>query len=265
MTSVLPSAPAIRAEGIERAFGKHRALDGVTLEFAAGSRTGIVGESGSGKSTLARIMVGLESTDAGAVFYGEHRLADELRTSTGRSRVRQMVQFVGQDTNSTFDARHTLGQSVAYPAQRLLGLSRDDAEDLARRTVQRLELNPDFLTRYPAQVSGGQRQRFALARALVVSPKMLICDEVVSALDVSAQAVVLNHLRHLNEEFGTGLIFVSHSLPATAFVAEDLVVMFNGQVVERGPVDRVIHSPEAPYTRALLNAYRPRDNSGAES
>ncbi|WP_308797885.1 ABC transporter ATP-binding protein [Agromyces silvae] len=267
MNETTTPAIAVRAEGVSKTFGsitKHRALDDVSVSFESGSLTGIVGESGSGKSTLARILVGLETPSAGRVSYGDHDLRSALKTAEGRKDMRRLVQFVGQDTTSSFDPRHTLREAVMYPAMNLLGLSRTAASERVDDVVRRLDLPAGLTDRYASQVSGGQRQRFALARALVVGPQMLICDEVVSALDVSAQAVVLNHLRHIAREFGTGLIFVSHGLPATAFVADDLIVMLHGRIVERGAVSEILENPEAEYTRRLLDSYRGPSTSDHE-
>jgi peptide/nickel transport system ATP-binding protein len=135
-------------------------------------------------------------------------------------------------------------------------LSRSAADDRADETFEMLGLDPAFADRYPYEVSGGQRQRFAIARALVVRPRFLVCDEVVSALDVSVQGQVLNSLKRYSVEHGAGLAFISHGLPATAFISEELAVMYRGKIVEHGPTSRVIREPEHPYTKHLLSAYR---------
>jgi peptide/nickel transport system ATP-binding protein len=166
--------------------------------------------------------------------------------------------MVSQDTSSSFDPLKTLRTSVRTPVMRLLGLGRAEADAEVDRVMADLELPPVLADRYPQHVSGGQRQRFALARALVVRPSLLICDEVVSALDVSVQGSVLNMLRRYCAESGAGLVFVSHGLPATAFIADRIVVMRHGQIVEDGPTSEVLGQPAHEYSRQLLAAYRGR-------
>jgi peptide/nickel transport system ATP-binding protein len=263
MTSTAtPQAPVIRAEGISKSFGsiaKHIALKQTDIAIPPGSMTGIVGESGSGKSTLSRILSGLTKPTTGAVFYNDIELSDALRRRESRLQMRKTVQFVGQDTTSSFDPRHTLRESLSRPARNLLGWSRGTASDEVDDIVSKLGLPTELADRLPHQVSGGQRQRMALARGLITRPEVLICDEVVSALDVSVQAVVLNHLKLICRARGAALIFVSHGLPATAFVSETVKVMLRGEIVEDGPVARVLHRPDHPYTASLLDAYGGHD------
>jgi ABC-type glutathione transport system ATPase component len=259
MTAATHAAPVIGATGISKSFGaitRHVAVKPLDLALAAGSMTGIVGESGSGKSTLARMLAGLSAPTTGSVSYVGQDLYSALRTDAGKLEMRRTVQFVGQDTTSSFDPRHTLRESIAYPAMKLLGLNRAEATGRTDELLDRLQLPPGLADRFAHQVSGGQRQRFALARGLIVAPRMLICDEVVSALDVSVQAVVLNHLKEICADQGSALLFVSHGLPATAFVSESIIVMLDGAIVEHAPVASILHDPQHPYTRKLLDAYR---------
>lgn len=252
----------IRAEGISKSFGsitKHIAVQPTDLMFPHGSMTGIVGESGSGKSTLSRILSGLTTPSSGAVFYNDIELSGALRSRETRTLMRKTVQFVGQDTTSSFDPRHTMRESLARPARNLLGWSRSTASGEVDDIVSKLGLPVELVDRLPHQVSGGQRQRMALARGLITRPDALICDEVVSALDVSVQAVVLNHLKRICRDRGAALIFVSHGLPATAFVSENVKVMLRGEIVEDGPVEQVLHHPVHPYTASLLAAYGATD------
>jgi peptide/nickel transport system ATP-binding protein len=232
----------------------HLALGGVNLFLDHASRVGIVGESGSGKSTLARILVGLERPTDGSVTFGGRELSG-LGPSE-RADFRRSVQLIAQDTSSSFDPRRTLRDAVRRPAQELLGLSSKDADERVDEALSMVDLLPAMADRKPHEVSGGQRQRFAIARALVVKPGLIICDEVVSALDVSVQGVVLNFLKDYCASSQAGLVFVSHGLPATAFIAEEMVVMKDGLIVEQGPTDRVINSSAHPYTAQLVDAYR---------
>jgi ABC-type glutathione transport system ATPase component len=251
------------ATDVTKEFGRrrsqrHTAVDGVSLTVESGHAVGIVGESGSGKSTFARILAGIDLPTAGTVYFNDVPIASQLRGREERLNLRRHVQMVSQDTSSSFDPLKTLRASVRTPAMRLLGLGRAQADAEVDRVIADLELAPALADRYPQHVSGGQRQRFALARALIVRPGLLICDEVVSALDVSVQGSVLNMLRGYCTESGAGLVFVSHGLPATAFISERIVVMRNGQIVENGATGDVLNQPAHEYTDQLLTAYRGR-------
>lgn len=251
---------ALRGDGIGRTYGGRRhpfaAVRPLDFEIDSTSALGIVGESGSGKSTLARMLVGLEPVSSGVVTYNAAPLPQFLRSRSGRLDFRAAVQFVAQDTSSSFDPRRTLHDAVATPLRVLRGVTGTAAEEQILDVLALLQLDPTHLRRYPSEVSGGQRQRFAIARALVVRPRILICDEVVSALDVSVQGTVLNIIKEYCATNEVGLAFVSHGLPATAFIARELVVMRAGEVVERGPTRQVLDDPQHPYTAALLAAYR---------
>jgi peptide/nickel transport system ATP-binding protein len=242
---------------VTRRFGRtgHVALDGIDAAFGDGTRVGIVGESGSGKSTLARLAAALDRPTSGTIEFNGQPLAATLGTSFGRRDFRRAVQLVGQDTTSSFDPRRTLRDALRQPAVRLLGL--DVAETDARIDALAAEFGlPDgAVDRRPTELSGGQRQRVSLARALIVGPRLLLCDEVVSALDVSVQGAILNAIKRYCVETGAGLVFVSHGLPATAFVAERMIVMYRGRIVEQGATHQVLTAPEHPYTRMLLAAH----------
>ncbi len=251
------------ATDVTKVFGRrrsqrHTAVDGVSLTVESGQAVGIVGESGSGKSTFARILAGIELPTAGTVYFNDVPIASQLSGRDERLNLRRHVQMVAQDTSSSFDPLKTLRASVRTPVMRLLGFSRAQADAETDRVMADLELAPPLADRYPQHVSGGQRQRFALARALIVRPGLLNCDEVVSALDVSVQGSVLNMLRRYCAESGAGLVFVSHGLPATAFISDRIVVMRHGQIVENGPTGGVLDQPAHEYTHQLLAAYRGR-------
>jgi ABC-type glutathione transport system ATPase component len=236
--------------------GKVTAVDDVSLEFDTNTMIGIVGESGSGKSTLARMMVGLETPSEGTITLNGRSITDLLAIQADRLEARRTVQFVGQDTTSSFDPRRNLRDAVRMPAMVLNGLSKSAADERVDETLELLGLSPAMADRMPGAVSGGQRQRFALARGLVVGPRLLVCDEVVSALDVSIQGSILNLLKKYCRENAAGLAFVSHGLPATAFIADKLIVMLRGQVVEQGSTSEILANPQHDYTRKLLHAYR---------
>ncbi|GAA4680426.1 ABC transporter ATP-binding protein [Frondihabitans cladoniiphilus] len=249
----------LEAVGVSKSYGARRstriqAVDNLSFAVDSTMSMGIVGESGSGKSTLARMLTRLETPTSGSIVFNgrvlpEHLPADELHA------FRRTVQYIAQDTSSSFDPRRTLRDAVRAPARRLLGLGRKEAEERVDEVLGLLHLPVALADRKPAAVSGGQRQRFSIARALVVRPRILVCDEVVSALDVSVQGAILNELRSFCATHGTGLVFVSHGLPATAFISRDLTIMKSGHIVETGSVDDIVTDAQDPYTRALLAAH----------
>jgi ABC-type glutathione transport system ATPase component len=254
-----PNLTVIEIEDVSRVFGPHGrsrrpALDRITLTVDGSTRLGIVGESGSGKSTLTRLMVGLDQPTTGSIRFRGSDLRG-LGPADWRD-FRRNVQLIAQDTTSSFDPRRTLRDAVRRPAQELLGCSRAAADELVDETLEIVGLPAAMADRKPHEVSGGQRQRFSIARALVVKPQLIVCDEVVSALDVSVQGTVLNFLKRYCAEVEAGLVFVSHGLPATAFISDQIMVMKDGQVVERGDTMQVLRLSNQPYTRSLVEAYQ---------
>jgi peptide/nickel transport system ATP-binding protein len=226
-----------------------QALDGVDLEVRAGTSLGIVGESGSGKSTLARLVMALEAPTAGSVCFEGHDLhalpPDELRAA------RAGLQMVFQDPYGSLDPRRTVGWSVAEPLRDV------DAGVRRGRVAEALDavgLQAADTAKYPHEFSGGQRQRIAIARALITRPKLIVADEPVSALDVSVQAQVLNLMADLAAEFGVTYLFISHDLAVVHHVCEQVAVLREGRVVERGATAQVFAAPRHAYTRALLDA-----------
>ncbi|WP_176561980.1 ABC transporter ATP-binding protein [Mycolicibacterium palauense] len=264
---VEPDGVRIVVDHVTKTFGAGRtarttAVDDVSLAFDPGARVGIVGESGSGKSTLGRMIVGLERPSSGAVEVGG--LRTDAMTRPQVLAFRRQVQQVAQDTSSSFDPRLRLREALRAPTMTLLGLDRRAADARADEVLEALHLPARLAERLPREVSGGQRQRFALARALVVRPRWLVCDEAVSALDVSVQGTILNLVKSYCRTDGAGVVFISHGLPAVAFLAEHLVVMYRGRIVEQGPTARVVSDPQHPYTARLLAAHRGGDaHSGA--
>jgi ABC-type glutathione transport system ATPase component len=233
------------------------AVDGVHLTVGSGRVVGLVGESGSGKSTLARAAVGLNPLTSGRIL-----LDGEPLRHRGRDGAHRRVQMVFQDPYSSLDPRMTIGDSIAeaIPRGELSGIAGAGGNGrVARRAeVARLlglvELGEDRVDLYPGQLSGGQRQRVALARALAARPKVLIADEITSALDVSIQGTVLNLVRDLQRQLRLSLLFISHNLAVVRYVADDIAVMYLGRIVECGPAEQVLGDPQHPYTRELLAA-----------
>ncbi|SDR22091.1 dipeptide ABC transporter ATP-binding protein [Thermostaphylospora chromogena] len=240
----------LRGQGRRREL---RALDGVDLVVRKGTTHAIVGESGAGKSTLASILVRFASADSGTVHIGDLEL-----TGLPRRRLRDIrrdLQFVFQNPFTSLDPRFTVGKIIAEPL-RAFGLAAGRRERTARvvELLKAVALDESYLDRLPSQLSGGQRQRVAIARALALNPEILVLDEAVSALDVSAQAQILQLLVDLQAEFGLSYVFVTHDLGVVRLIADDVTVMKSGVVVETGPVDQVFRSPRHEYTRRLLEA-----------
>jgi oligopeptide/dipeptide ABC transporter ATP-binding protein len=230
-----------------------RAVDGVSFELHAGETLGIVGESGCGKSTLARAVVQLLPRNAGDVtFLGRHLLPSE-REAIRKSR--QDLQIVFQDPLASLDPRMSLGASIAEP---LLAfeplLKRSQREERVKEMMRQVGLDPELLNRYPHELSGGQNQRVGVARAMILKPKLVVCDEAVSALDVSIQAQILKLLADLQREFRTSYLFISHDLAVVREISHNVLVLYLGRAVEYGPAEVILRDPRHPYTKALLAA-----------
>ena len=228
------------------------AVDDVSLRLAPGEAIGLVGESGCGKSTLARLIARLiDPTEGAIVFEGRDIASTPVRTfSVSPQRAR--IQLVFQDATDSLDPRQTAREAIAEPAVRL-NLP-GDPHERARRVAEEVGLPVELLDRYPHQLSGGQRARVGIARALVPEPTLLILDEPTAALDVSVQAVVLQLLARLRRERGLAWIFVSHDLNVVRLLCDRVLVMYLGRLVEEGPAERVFNAPVHPYTRALVSA-----------
>jgi oligopeptide transport system ATP-binding protein len=227
-----------------------RAVDGVDLTIANGETLALVGESGCGKSTLARALAGLEPPTGGAVrFLGEPLPA--FPSSARRARCKDL-QMVFQDPDASLNPRMTIQTAIGEPLELHERLEREAREARVLELMREVGLDPALRLRYPHELSGGQRQRVCIARAIAVRPKLLICDEAVSALDVSVQAQILNLLLDLKQTFALSYLFITHDLRVVRHVADRVAVMYLGQIVEIGPTDEVFGAPAHPYTRALL-------------
>jgi ABC-type glutathione transport system ATPase component len=228
-----------------------RALDDVSLAIADGETLGVVGESGSGKSTLARAVLGLVRASAGEVLW-DGRPVDP-RDREGLRRFRREVQVVFQDPVGSLDPRMTAGESVAEALEALEGVrDRAAARTRVADALESVGLDRSMAARYPHQLSGGQCQRVAIARATVVRPRLLVCDEAVSALDVSVQAQIVNLLADLRRSHGLALLFISHNLAVVRHVADGVVVLRAGRRIEYAPAEALFTAPADPYTRRLL-------------
>lgn len=229
-----------------------RAVDGVSFDVAPGSTFGLIGESGSGKSTVARAITRLVPIVGGTVRLDDVRL-DTARGSALRA-ARQRVQMVFQDPHDSLDPRMTIRASIAEPLEIAGGRSRAAIDLRVSELLGQVELHPTLGDRFPHQVSGGQKQRVNIARALALGPQVVICDEAVSALDLSVQAGVLNLILRLQRELGLAYLFISHDLAVVAHVSDRIGVMYLGRLVESGPAAAIIDRPRHPYTEGLLAA-----------
>jgi peptide/nickel transport system ATP-binding protein len=228
------------------------AASDVSFELRSGECVALVGESGSGKTTIARTIAGLHPRAGGEIVLGD---TDLPATSRKRSREeRRRIQIVFQDPSDALNPRHTVLDAVGRPAQVLRGMSRSDAMDEARRLLELVRLPAGIGERYPAELSGGERQRVGIARALAATPEVLICDEITSALDVSVQAAVLNLIMELRESLSLSLLLITHDLGVVSTIADRVLVLQRGTIVESGETREVLTNPGHPYTRSLLSA-----------
>ena len=258
------SEPLLRVEDLKKHFpvgrrgllGRHagwvRAVDGVSFTLERGRSLGLVGESGCGKSTTARVVLGLHTATSGRVRFDG---VDLTRLSRAQLRpYRRRMQMIFQDPYASLDPRQTVGSILTEPL-RIHGLEKPRGRKLrALALLDAVGLNPRHINRYPHEFSGGQRQRIGIARALALEPELILCDEPVSALDVSIQAQIVNLLKELQERFHLAYLFIAHDLAVVRQLCHDVAVMYLGRVVEIAPRDRLYAQPSHPYTRALLSA-----------
>ncbi|QCI66265.1 ABC transporter ATP-binding protein [Phreatobacter stygius] len=231
--------------------GLVQAVSEVSLEVNPGETVGLVGESGCGKSTLGKAIMRLVPIAAGTVSV--EGTAITTLTAGALKPLRPRVQMIFQDPYSSLNPRHPVGKIIAQPLV-VAGRPRAEIRERVETVMAKVGLPKDAASRYPHEFSGGQRQRIGIARALVLNPKVLICDEPVSALDVSVRAQVINLLQDLQREFGVSYLFISHDLSVVEHIADRLLVMYLGRIVESGPAAEIFAAPAHPYTRALIEA-----------
>lgn len=242
----------IRRGIFSRTVAHVRAVDGVTFQMREGETLGLVGESGCGKTTLARSILGLDPVHSGTVTFDGKPL--NAISSEGMRQVRRDLQIIFQDPFSSLNPRMTVIDIISEALVVHGLIENHQREAVATELLNDVGLGADALHRYPHEFSGGQRQRIGVARAIALKPKLILCDEAVSALDVSVQAQVVNLLMDLRKKYNLSYLFISHDLSVVRHVSDRIAVMYLGQLVEFGPADEIINSPRHPYTQALVSA-----------
>jgi oligopeptide/dipeptide ABC transporter ATP-binding protein len=244
--------PLLSVENLRVSFGPVKAVDGVSLHIDAGETLGLVGESGCGKSTLARAIIRIQKLDSGHIrFRGQD--FDRLERNTLR-RARRDIQMVFQDPYSSLNPRMPIHSIIADPLRNNSDLSGAEIVAKVVKLVDQVGLPMRALNAYPHELSGGQRQRVGIARALALDPAFIICDEAISALDVSIQAQIINLLQDLQKDLGLTYLFIAHDIAVVRHVSDRIAVMYLGKVVEVGSADELCRNPQHPYTKALLAA-----------
>ena len=252
--------PIIRLEHVKvhfpetRGHGKKylKAVDDVSFEIYAGETVGLVGESGCGKSTLGRAVTKLLPATDGHIYFHEKDIYT-LR-GTAKTTYRKNVQMIFQDPAASLNPRLTVKEIIAEPLLFHVKISKEERENLIKRMIQVVGMPEDAMDRYPHEFSGGQQQRIGISRSLVLHPEFIVCDEAVSALDVSVQAQVLNLLKQLKKDYNLTYLFISHNLSVVKHMCDRIIVMYLGKIVEMGSTTQIFDNPLHPYTKALISA-----------
>ena len=233
-------------------FGMLHAVDDVNFTLEKGHTLGVVGESGCGKTTLGRTLLHLTDVTDGKIFFEGKDITDPNKHEL--KKLREQMQIIFQDPFSSLDPRMTVGEAILEPLQMRGGMSRPEMEKKMRELMDTVGLAARFEHSYPHELDGGRRQRIGIARALSLDPKFIVCDEPVSALDVSIQAQVINLMLDLQEQWGFAYMFVTHDLSVVKYISDEIMVMYLGQVVEKAPADELFNNTLHPYSQALLSA-----------
>ena len=247
-----PTEPVLEMRGVTAAYGAARVLEDVTIRVPRGRTVAVVGESGSGKSTAARVITGLLPPEAGEVRFEDAALPPALAARSAEQRRR--VQLIFQSADTAMNPRHTVRRIIGRPLERFLGRRGRAVEDRVAELLRLIELDEGFADRLPGELSGGQKQRVCIARALAAEPEVIICDEVTSALDQIVQEGILKLLASLQARLGVSYLFITHDIATVRAIADEIVVMHRGRVVESGPKAEILSPPFAPYTELLLSS-----------
>ena len=243
----------LRFENISVNFDRGvQALSNVSFSFYAGETLGIIGESGSGKSTIAKLIMGLQEATSGRIFACNREVTNASRIE--RKKLYQSIQMVFQDAAGSFNPRRRIGSVLGETVCQLCGESESAAAERVAALLADVGLPAEYAAKYPHELSGGECQRAAIARAMAVHPEILVCDEATSALDVSAQARIMRLLLHLQVVHSVSLIFITHDLPLVSNIADRLLILEQGRIVESGPTEEIIRNPQQDYTKKLLAA-----------
>ncbi|NVJ59639.1 MAG: dipeptide ABC transporter ATP-binding protein [Gammaproteobacteria bacterium] len=228
------------------------AIDDISFQLFPGQTLSVVGESGSGKSSLARQLVGIEQPTSGKIFINEKNLSEESKKE--QAILFRQIRMVFQNPFSSLNPHSRIGRTLEEPLKINTSLSSKERKDIVNQTLQQVGLRPEHTNRFPHMFSGGQQQRIAIARALILEPKVIVADEPLSALDVSVQAQILNLLMALQENLGVSYVFISHDLGVVEHISDQVLVMYRGQVMEYGDIEQIFDAPKHPYTRKLLSS-----------
>jgi peptide/nickel transport system ATP-binding protein len=254
------AVPIVRVENVTAAYGAKPVLENVSFDIHAGRTVAVVGESGSGKSTTARVITGLLPPKQGRILFDGQEMPGHFR-SRSKDQLRK-AQMIYQMADTALNPKQTLGEIIGRPVEFYLGLRGKAARERVRALMYQIELEPDtYMNRYPSELSGGQKQRIGIARALAAEPEFIVCDEVTSALDQLVAEGILKLLEKLQSEMGLAYMFITHDLATVRAIADEVVVMQQGRVVEQGPKDDMFTPPHHPYTDLLLSSVPEMDSN----